>query len=75
MKRRSLLVAPLAVLVPGGMAQALKLAFDAVARGSLMTREKEQSGGMARSTTIYELRIYHVVPGKMEDLISSGITR
>ena len=70
MKRRTLLAAPLAVLAPGGMAQAMKLVFDSVARGSLRTSGKEQSGGMARSTAVYELRIYHVVPGKMEDLIS-----
>ena len=70
MKRRTLLVAPLAVLAPGGMAQAMKLVFDSVARGSLRTSGKEQSGGMARSTAVYELRIYHVVPGKMEDLVA-----
>ena len=75
MKRRTLLVAPLAMLMPGGMTQAMKLAFDSFARGSLMTTGKEERGGMASSTTVYELRIYHVVPGKMEDLISSGITR
>jgi len=64
------MAAPLAVLVPGGMTEAMKLAFDSVARETLATREKEQSGGMAGSTTVYELRIYHVVPGKMEDLVS-----
>lgn len=71
MKRRTLLgVAPLAVLVPAGVAEAMKLALDSVARERLATREKEQSGAMERSTTVYELRIYHVVPGKMEDLVS-----
>src|SRR6516162_3707944 len=70
MKRRTLLVAPLAVLAPGGMAQAMKLVFDSVARGSLRTSGKEQSGGMARSTAVYELRIYHVVPGKIENLVA-----
>lgn len=70
MKRRTLLVAPLAALVPGGMTRVMKLAFDSVARGSLRTSGKEQSGGMARSTAVYELRIYHVVPGKMEELIA-----
>ena len=70
MKRRTLLVAPLAMLMPGGMTQAMKLAFDSFARGSLMTTGKEERGGMASSTTVYELRIYHVVPGKMEDLVA-----
>ena len=60
----------MAVLAPGGMAQAMKLVFDSVAHGSLRTSGKEQSGGMARSTAVYELRIYHVVPGKMEDLVA-----
>ena len=60
----------MAVLVPSRMTEAMKLAFDSVARETLATRQKEQSGGMARSTPVYELRIYHVVPGKMEDLVS-----
>lgn len=60
----------MAVLVPGGMTERMKLAFDSIARETLATREKEQSGGMAGSTPVYELRIYHVVPRKMEDLVS-----
>ena len=62
--------APLAMLALGGMAEVMKLAFDSVACESLATREKEQGGAMPRSTTVYELRIYHVVPGKMEELVS-----
>jgi hypothetical protein len=71
MNRRSLLAAmPLAVLVPSGVAEAMKLAVDSVARESLPATEKEQSGGMATSTTVYELRIYHAVPGKMDELVA-----
>ena len=67
MKRRTLLgAAALAVLAPGGTAEAMKLAFASVARGNLATGEK--GGEMAGSTTVYELRIYHVLPGKIEDL-------
>jgi hypothetical protein len=70
MKRRTLLAAaPSAVLVPGGMTEVVKLVFDSLAR-ELATNEKERSGRMAESTTVYELRIYHVVPGKMEELVS-----
>lgn len=68
MKRRTLLgAAALAMLAPGDTAEALKLAFASVARRPLATGEK--GGGMAGSTTVYELRIYHVLPGKMEDLV------
>ncbi|HEV3483590.1 MAG TPA: hypothetical protein VGR97_14825 [Candidatus Acidoferrales bacterium] len=68
MKRRTLLgAAALAVLAPGGTAETMKLTFASVARGSLATGEKV--GEMAGSTAVYELRIYHVLPGKMEDLV------
>jgi hypothetical protein len=69
MKRRTLLVAaPTALLIPGAMAEAIKIAADSVAHGTLTTGEKEQS--MATSTTVYELRIYHAAPGKLEELVS-----
>lgn len=48
--------------------EAMKLTFALVARGSLATGEKGVE--MAGSTTVYELRIYHVIPGKMEDLVA-----
>lgn len=58
MKRRTLLgVAPLALLVPGGIAEAMKLRFDSLARESLAKREKGQSGAMGRTIAVYELRI------------------
>jgi hypothetical protein len=71
MKRRTLLAAaPSALLVPGGITEVMKLALASLAHESLATNEKERSGRMAKSTTVYELRIYHVVPGKMEELVS-----
>jgi hypothetical protein len=71
MKRRTLLVAaPSVALLPGGMTNVLKFALDLAARGTFSTREKEQSGGMANSTTVYELRIYHAASGKMDELVS-----
>jgi hypothetical protein len=66
MKRRTLLMAvPLAVL-----AEAMKSAFASVAHESLASGEREQGGAMGESTTVYELRIYHVVPGKIENLVA-----
>jgi hypothetical protein len=70
MKRRTFLVAAPSVLVPSAIAKAMSFAFDPVARGILATGEKEQSEGMAKSTAVYELRIYHAAPGKLDDLIA-----
>ena len=50
--------ARLAVLVPGGMPEAMKLAFDWVA-GDLPTWEKGQSGPW-KITAVYELRCLHL---------------
>ena len=61
---------PLVVLAPGGIAEAMKFAFDSAAHDSFPATEKERSGGMATSTVVYELRIYHVAPGKIDDLVS-----
>ncbi len=70
MKRRALLMAPLAVLAPCGIAEAIKSTFASVAHERLETGEREQGGAMGGSTVVYELRIYHVVPGKMENLVA-----
>jgi NIPSNAP len=32
--------------------------------------EREQGGAIGGSTVVYELRIYHVVPGKIENLVA-----
>jgi len=70
MKRRTLLIAgPLAVLAPCEIAEAMKSTFAAVA-GESLAREREQGGATGGSTVVYELRIYHVVPGKLENLVA-----
>jgi hypothetical protein len=62
---------PLAVLVPAEIAEAMESTFAsvAVAHESLATGKKGQGGGMGGSTVVYELRIYHAVPGKIESLV------
>jgi hypothetical protein len=71
MKRRTLLVAvPLAVLAPRKVAEAIKSALASVAHENLARREGAQSGAMGGSTVVYELRIYHVVPGEIENLVA-----
>ena len=64
------MAALLAVLAPCEIAQAMKSAFASVAHESLARGEREQGGAMGGSTVVYELRIYHVVPGKIENLIA-----
>jgi hypothetical protein len=71
MNRRTLLIAaPLAVLVPREIAEAMNSAFASVAHENSASGEKEQGGAMGGSTVVYELRIYHVVPGKIENLVA-----
>jgi hypothetical protein len=71
MKRRTLLMAaPLAVLAPCEIAEAMKSTFASVAHQSWAREEREQGDAMGGSTVVYELRIYHVVPGKIENLVA-----
>jgi len=71
MKRRTLLMAaPLAMLAPCEIAEAMNSAFASVAHEILARRERVQGGAMGGSTVVYELRIYHVVPGKIENLVA-----
>jgi hypothetical protein len=71
MKRQTLLMAaPLAVLAPYEIAEAMKSTSASVAHESLASGEREQGGAMGGSTAVYELRIYHVVPGKIENLVA-----
>ena len=70
MKRRTLLGAvPLAVFVPGGMLEAMESAFTPVPGGSLAVGENKV-GAMSGSTAIYELRVYHAYPGKLESVLA-----
>jgi hypothetical protein len=71
MKRRTLLMAaPLAVLVPCEIAAAMKSMFAPIARESLASGERDQDGARGGSTVVYELRIYHAVPGQIENLVA-----
>jgi NIPSNAP len=71
MKRRALLMAaPLAVLAPCEIAEAMNSAFASVAHEILARAERGQGGAMGGSTVVYELRIYHAVPGKLENLVA-----
>jgi hypothetical protein len=71
MKRRTLLGAvPLAVLVPGGMLEAIASAFAPIAGERFAPAEKRKEDAMAGSTVVYELRVYHATPGKLESLVA-----
>src|SRR5215472_8193568 len=70
MKRRTWLqAAPLSVLLPAGIAEALERAFPPAAVGNPNVEEKRQ-GDTTGSARVYELRIYHVVPGKLDSLVA-----
>jgi len=64
------MAAPLAVLVPCEIAEAMKSTFASVADERLARREREQGAAMGGSTVVYELRIYHAVPGRIENLVA-----
>ena len=71
MKRRTLLeAAPFTLLVPGGVLEAMDSAFARESAGRLTLGEQDKGGGMAGSTAVYELRVYHAVPGKLETLVA-----
>jgi hypothetical protein len=71
MKRRTLLRAvPLSMLLPAGIAEAMERAFLPVPNGSPNAEEEHQGDAMAESAKVYELRIYHVVPGKLDSLVA-----
>src|SRR5208282_860455 len=71
MKRRTILIAaPLAVLAPREIAEAMKSAFASVAHESLARGERAQVGAKGGSTVVYELRIYHAAPGELENLVA-----
>jgi hypothetical protein len=71
MKRRTLLMAaPWAALAPCEIAEAMKSTSASVAHEISARGEREQGGAMGGSTMVYELRIYHAVPGKIENLVA-----
>jgi NIPSNAP len=71
MKRRTWLQAlPLSVLLPAGVADAMERAFLQAPIGSPNAQEKPQGDAMPGSAKVYELRIYHVLPGKLDSLVA-----
>ena len=71
MQRRTWLrVVPLSLLLPGNVAQAIERAALEASRGNPNAEERGQEAGMTASTKVYELRIYHVVPGKLDALVA-----
>jgi NIPSNAP len=71
MNRRTWLrAAPLSVFLSGGIMEAMERAFVQAPIGSPNAEEKRQGDGMTGSAKVYELRIYHVVPGKLDSLVA-----
>jgi len=71
MKRRTWLRAvPLSVLLPAGIAEAMERAFRHAPIVSSNAEEKRQGDAMRAQAKIYELRIYHTVPGKLDTLVA-----
>ena len=71
MKRRTWLrAAPLSVFLPAGIAEAIERAFLQAPIGSPNVEENRQGDAMTESAKVYELRIYHVVPGKLDSLVA-----
>jgi hypothetical protein len=62
--------APLSVLLPVGIVEAMERAFLQAPIGSPNAEEKRQGDAMTGSAKVYELRIYHVVPGKLDSLVA-----
>jgi hypothetical protein len=50
--------------------EAIERALRQAPVASPNAEEQSQGDAMTESTRVYELRIYHVVPGKMDDLVS-----
>ena len=70
-KRRTWLrAAPLSVVLPVGIAEAMERAFLQAAIESPNAEEKRQGDDMTGSAKVYELRTYHVVPGKLDSLVA-----
>ena len=70
-KRRTWLrAAPLSVFLPAGIAEAMERAFPEAATGGPRAEEKQQGAAMSGSAKVYELRIYHLVPGKLGSLVA-----
>lgn len=69
MNRRALLgIVPLAAIVPATIA--MESAFAPIASGGLALADQEKGGTMEVSTAVYELRVYHAYPRKLQSLLA-----
>ena len=69
-RRTWLRAAPLSLLLPCGIAEAMERLSLTAAIGCPNAEEKGRGDAMAGSAKVYELRIYHVVPGKLDSLVA-----
>ncbi|HXY23318.1 MAG TPA: NIPSNAP family protein [Candidatus Acidoferrum sp.] len=70
MNRRTWLrAAPLSVFLPPGIAEAIERVFLQAPIASPNAQEQRQGDAMTASAKVYELRIYHVAPGKLDSLV------
>src|SRR5260370_3782896 len=67
---RHQLQCPRSRLLAAGIAEKIKRAFLQSPIESTTAEEKRQGDTMTESATVYELRIYHAVPGKLDDLVA-----
>ena len=71
MKRRSWLqAAGAAALLPPGLAEGMQRALVPARGENPSSHEKREGGPMPGSTKVYELRIYHAAPGKLDELVA-----
>ena len=69
-RRTWLRAAPLSLLLPCGIAEAMEQLSLTAAIGCPNAEEKGRRDAMAGSAKVYELRIYHVLPGKLDSLVA-----
>jgi len=71
MRRRTWLQAvPLLAVLPAGVAEAVGRELLKAAGGHPSAEEKGRGEAMPEATTVYELRIYHAAPGKLDALLA-----
>ena len=71
MNRRTWLrVASFSMLLPAGITEAMERKFLQTPIGSPNAEEKRQGDAMTGSAKVYELRIYHVISGRLDTLVA-----
>jgi hypothetical protein len=69
-RRRWLQAACVSVFLPAGIAERIKRTFLQAPLGTPNAEEKRQGDTMTESAKVYELRIYHAVPGQLDKLVA-----